>query len=195
MLVTKRVIAIGIDLVVHKSLWRGNGDLAKLARRGAGSRWNGPSAEWAGCIQQLQRHGVHLVGAQSKRIGDVLLRALRGQHGECRNDRAGKPVQLTRALVGSKEERILHRPHGATHTSAKLILAQQAARYTLLVEEEVVGIQILIAEEFIQLPVILLAAALGDHVHISAGRLSLRSIIQAGLHAKLFDRIRRGHRH
>ena len=58
------------------------------------------------------------------------------------------------------------------------------------IEKEVVGIEGLVAKEVVGISVIFVAARFGDGLDIPAGITSLRSVVKAGLHDELLQRIR-----
>ena len=81
---------------------------------------------------------------------------------------------------------------GTTEIAAELVLFEFRARGSDGVEEKRVGVQGVVAEVLPGRAVILVGAALGDDVDVSAGVPAIRCIVLAGLHFKFLNGVRIG---
>src|SRR5579884_3237320 len=152
-----------------------------------------PSVDALG-IQQAQGHRSERARFKTKCALNIRLRTLSREHGEQTHDCARKGVDLTRALIGSEEKPLLQTGNRAAEIAAKLVLAQFRPGCSCLIEEERICVKNVIAKVFIEFAVIGRASGLRDYVDVAAGRLALRSVVEAGLNSELFNGIRRRRR-
>src|ERR1043166_5325524 len=102
-------------------------------------------------------------------------------------------VYLTGPLVGKKEKEPVFDYRAAEH-AAELVLLEGGSGLTRAVEKEIVGIQLVVAQELPKAAVEVVAAGLGHHVHARSSAPAVTGVIQAGLHLELLNRIRVGDR-
>src|SRR5438270_9720357 len=102
---------------------------------------------------------------------------------------ARNSVSLIRSLIRAKEESILNKRYATAQIAAELVLSQKRPRQALVVEKPFIGIQVFIAEVFINLAVIVRRSALGQDIDVSTRTFSRRRVVEAGLNAKLLDSV------
>ena len=80
-------------------------------------------------------------------------------------------------------------PHRTAHFGAKLIALQDVFRNVLLVVEERIGIEVVIANVVEEDAVKVVSSALGDHADDSGAVPSVFGVVVAGQNAELFHRV------
>src|SRR4029077_17201044 len=106
-----------------------------------------------------------------------------------------KPAALARALIIQKEKAVAAFPtDGAPQAPAEDILFDGRAWLVIAIEEEIVGIQHVIAEELEQRAMKVLRATAQDRVDVAAAGTALSRVSKAVLNLEFVDRVRTGQR-
>src|SRR5262249_29713485 len=85
--------------------------------------------------------------------------------------------------------------NGPAERAAKLVEAERGTPDTAAVGEEVIGVQFVVAEEFISGEMKIVGSALRDHVEDSPGSAAIFSGKAVGLHLEFLHHVRIGIHH
>ena len=125
-------------------------------------------------------------------FAEVPLPHLRGRHGVDEH----APQLLAEPVVVGEEERLV-RDNRAADGASELILLERRLLLAGAVREEVVGVELVVAQELVGDAVKRVAAGFGDDVDLPAGIPPLIGGIEVGLNLEFLDRldVRAKHRH
>src|SRR4029077_2231263 len=135
--------------------------------------------------------GVSEEGLRNRSSGTV-----RGEGGNGGADKRprGKAAALPSALVVDEEKAEFVFHHRSAEAAAKNILLHGRTRQAFAIQEEVVGVEDVIAEEFIGVAVKFAGAGLQNGVDVAATVAALAGVIERSLHFELLDDVGIGER-
>src|SRR5271165_173240 len=94
---------------------------------------------------------------------------------------------LAGALVVDEEEAEFFLDHGSAEAAAEDVLLHDGAAFACGVEEEVVGVELVVAEEFVGVAVHGAGATLQDGVDVAAAVAALAGVVERGLDLEFLD--------
>ena len=94
-------------------------------------------------------------------------------------------------FLGEEEEGVIP-PDGAADGAAEVVVAQRGNRNVVAVVEIGVGVEHIVAEELVEVPVELVGAGAGDDVDLPAGAAAEFGVVVAALHGELGDGVDAG---
>src|SRR6266404_7448328 len=198
------VIAIDEELIFREAPGKAEGRKAFVVCNGLrGGDEKGAVGDFG--VQKVQRHGInigavagHCSSTIRPRLPAELLPQRRcgtvvGQRWqEVRRQRScAQPVHLPSPLVGTKNEEFVLDNRSA-EAAAKLVLFHYRAGLMLLIEEEIVRVKFVVAQELKCRTMQLIASGFSDYLHVRARPAAVSCVIQARLDLELLNGIRVG---
>src|SRR5215204_1243691 len=178
MLLVDRPVHVAVELVLAE---RRDARLRREPRRGRRRR-NREPAPGELRVENRDRDGADVGRRQTERRreprgGAVAVRQLDGDDRERQAVVERRAVALARALVRREEEElVLH--DGAAERAAELFTFEDGARTPGRVEEEIVGVQRVVADEGVDVAVELAPARLRDGLDVAARVAALRRVVE-----------------
>src|SRR4029077_16609935 len=96
-------------------------------------------------------------------------------------------------LIGAKKKEFVL-DYRTAEAAAELILFHNGARLVLFVQEEIIGVKLVVAQEFKHRAVELIGPRFRYHLDVGPGSPAVAGVVQAGLYFKFLNGIRVGNR-
>src|SRR5882724_574472 len=173
---------------------------ARLANRESAGTWNQETVRAVELIalelQQFYCDGIQPGNTRGEPTGEeggdeVRFAAGRRQHRNRGADKSARreTAALPRALIVEKEKAVFFCADGPAHAATKNVLLYGWARLAIAVQEVLIGIEHVVAEELVHVAVKILGARFEDGVDVAAAVAALAGVVQRSLHLEFLNHI------